>query len=103
LNHSNQTKTRRTRAQQRARATAHSQPTYDHSNDPGQPKLLLTVQETAERLNISAGSVYRRIMSGEIPSIKIGALRRIPVHQLERYLDQLVSNQEIRQPDPISA
>jgi excisionase family DNA binding protein len=93
---------RRTRAQQRARATA-PRTTYDQFNEPGQPKRLLTVQETANTLNISVGSVYRRIMSGQIPSIKIGALRRIPVHQLEHYIDQLVSEQETSQPAPISA
>jgi excisionase family DNA binding protein len=66
---------------------------HDQFNDPGQPKMLLTLRETAERLNISVTSVSRRVLTGEIPSIKIGSLRRVPVPQLERYLQQLVADQ----------
>ncbi|HEV2236521.1 MAG TPA: helix-turn-helix domain-containing protein [Ktedonobacterales bacterium] len=74
-------------------------PLPDRFNDPGQPKMLLTLKETAERLNISLTSVSRRVLTGEIPSIKIGSLRRVPVPHLDAYLRQLVADQI---PEPLA-
>jgi excisionase family DNA binding protein len=46
-------------------------------------KLLLTVVETAEVLNVSVPSINRRIADGSIPSIRLGGRRLIPRQELE--------------------
>lgn len=67
-----------------------TRPPRDLFNDPGQPKMLLTIDEAAARMSISRATVERLIMRRECPSVKIGAARRIPVPQLEAYLASLV-------------
>ena len=73
-----------------ARATGTARPPHDLFNDPGEPKMLLTIDEAAARMNVSYRTVQRLVMRRECPSVKIGALRRIPVPQLEAYLAGLV-------------
>ncbi len=46
----------------------------------------LTVSETADRLGISVATVYRLIDRCELPSVKIGKARRIPVQILDSFL-----------------
>jgi excisionase family DNA binding protein len=58
-------------------------------------KLLLTVDEAAQALSVGRTLVYDLLMCGEIPSIKIGAARRVPVGALEEYIRRL-SAQEHR-------
>jgi excisionase family DNA binding protein len=55
--------------------------------------LLLTVEGAARRLGMSRGALYPRVMSGEIPSIKIGKSRRIPIAQLEAWVALQVREQ----------
>lgn len=60
------------------------------------PTLLLRVEEAALRLGIGRTSMYRLVMSGEVESVQIGGLRRIPAPCLEEYVDRL----RHRDPDP---
>lgn len=48
---------------------------------------VLTVAEAAQRLRISLPTAYKRIRNGEIPSIRMGRVIRVPVVQLERLLN----------------
>jgi excisionase family DNA binding protein len=41
--------------------------------------LLLTVEAAAERLSISSTSMYALIKSGEVASVPVSWLRRMPV------------------------
>jgi excisionase family DNA binding protein len=62
------------------------------SASPGEPEpagLLLTVEEAAERLRLGRTFVYRLIMSGELESVKVGRLRRVPVECLPEYVAAL--------------
>lgn len=52
-------------------------------------KLLYTPDEAAEVLGMSRTRLYRLINSGEVESVKIGGLRRIPVAALERFVQSL--------------
>lgn len=52
-------------------------------------KLLYTPEEAAEVLGMSRTRLYRLINSGEVESVKIGGLRRIPVAALERFVQSL--------------
>ena len=49
-------------------------------------KLLLTIPEVAGRLSLGRSLVYELVMKGEIPSIKVGRARRIPLKGLEQFI-----------------
>lgn len=46
----------------------------------------LTVAEAARRIGISRTKLYEYVASGEIPSVKIGRLRRIPAEAVAEFL-----------------
>jgi excisionase family DNA binding protein len=52
---------------------------------PTTPEVL-TVPEVMEALRISRFKVYDLIRSNELPSIKIGRSRRVPVDSVRAYL-----------------
>ncbi len=52
-------------------------------------RLLLTVEEAAKRLGIGRTLMYALVKDGEVESVQIGRLRRIPADALPRYLEQL--------------
>jgi excisionase family DNA binding protein len=54
-------------------------------------RLLLTPNEAATALGISRATLYPLLMRKEIPSIRVGGLRRVPVAALQRYIDDLLS------------
>ncbi len=49
-------------------------------------KLLLTISEAAYRLGMGRSFVYELVMRGEIPSIRLGRARRIPLASLEQFV-----------------
>jgi excisionase family DNA binding protein len=51
-------------------------------------KLALTVEDVAEQLDIGRCSVYDLLRRGELESIKIGRLRRIPLTCLQAYVER---------------
>jgi len=51
--------------------------------------LLLTVREVAERLGCGRTFVYELISSGEIETVKLGRLRRVPVAALDALVERL--------------
>jgi len=51
--------------------------------------LLLTVEEAARRLRIGRTLVYQLISSGELESVKVGRLRRVPAECLPEYVATL--------------
>jgi excisionase family DNA binding protein len=56
-------------------------------DDVPDPTLVaLTVEEAARRLGVGRTKMYALIASGEIPSVAIGRLRRIPAEALNAYL-----------------
>lgn len=51
---------------------------------------VLTIEEAAQYLRIGRTTMYALVMGGQIRSIKIGYLRRVPVECLREYVaDQL--------------
>ena len=56
-------------------------------------QTLLTVEEAAQRLRIGRTQMFALIKSGEILSVQIGRLRRIPLTSIERYADALLDQQ----------
>ena len=57
-------------------------------------KLLLTIDEAAQRLGIGRSHAYVYVMKGEIPSVKIGRSRRVPVAALEGFIQRLQAEQQ---------
>lgn len=51
--------------------------------------LLLTVEEAARRLGIGRTTCFALIASGELESVKVGSLRRIPADALAVYVARL--------------
>ena len=50
------------------------------------PDQLLTVEETADVLNTSTKTIYRRIKTGELPTYRDGSILRIHPDDLARYI-----------------
>jgi excisionase family DNA binding protein len=63
--------------------------TAEHPEDDQQDGLLLTVEEAARRLRLGRTLVYRLISSGELESVKVGRLRRVPAECLPEYVATL--------------
>jgi excisionase family DNA binding protein len=53
---------------------------------PASEPLLLTVAQAAQRLGISRSLLYELLAAGDIESITIGRLRRIPAEALTTYI-----------------
>ncbi|MGI8815429.1 MAG: excisionase family DNA-binding protein [Pseudonocardia sp.] len=53
------------------------------------PRLLLSVETAAELLSISRTRMFALIKTGEIHSIRVGRLRRIPADSLTEYVVHL--------------
>ncbi|WP_405681441.1 helix-turn-helix domain-containing protein [Streptomyces sp. NBC_01238] len=55
--------------------------------DEGEATLVaLTVAEAARRIGIGRTKLYEYVTSGEIASVKIGSLRRIPAEAVNDFL-----------------
>jgi excisionase family DNA binding protein len=58
------------------------------------PRLLLTVEEAASRLNIGRTTMYALVSSGAVESVTIGRLRRIPSECLDSFVEALRSSNQ---------
>jgi excisionase family DNA binding protein len=52
-------------------------------------RVLLRVEEAATRLGIARTSMFRLVGSGEVESVLVGRLRRIPSECLDEYVSRL--------------
>jgi excisionase family DNA binding protein len=52
-------------------------------------RIVFTVEEAAERLRIGRTLVYALVRSGDIESITIGRLRRIPCDALDDFVSHM--------------
>jgi excisionase family DNA binding protein len=53
--------------------------------------VLLTVDDVCARLRQSRRTIYKLIGAGELPSITLGASRRIPSSALNAYIASLIA------------
>lgn len=70
------------------------------TEDPGAPKLLLSMSEAAYALSCGKSKLYDLIEAGEIVSFKVGYVRRVPVASLERYVARRIAEAEGRPVEP---
>ena len=82
-----------------ATGTAAMEPPGDSQPDG----LLLTVEEAARRLRLGRTLVYRLISSGELESVTVGRLRRVPADCLAEYVATLRGTQNSGAADGSSA
>lgn len=61
--------------------------TAQESADPSLP--LLTVEEAARRLRIGRTTCFRLVRAGEIESVTVGRLRRVPADAVSAYVAKL--------------
>jgi excisionase family DNA binding protein len=57
-------------------------------------RVLLTVEEAAERLGIGRTTAFALVKSGEIESVLIGRLRRVPTAAIQDYAARLVAGEQ---------
>ena len=57
-------------------------------------RLLLTVNEAAERLALGRSMAYRLIQTGALRSVKVGGARRVLVSDLEEFVKRLREDQQ---------
>ena len=60
----------------------------DNDDTDYTPRLMLTIADAARRLSIGRSSCYRLITSGEIQSVHIGKLHRVPVDSLVEFVSR---------------
>jgi excisionase family DNA binding protein len=58
------------------------------------PRLLLTVEEAAERIGICRSNMFKLIRQGDVESVKVGRLRRVTPAALEDFVKRLSIRQE---------
>ena len=56
---------------------------------PAMDRLVLTIEEAAQKLGIGRTLMYSLVANGEIESVTIGRLRRIPAECLSEYVQSL--------------
>jgi excisionase family DNA binding protein len=53
---------------------------------PVEHRLLLTVEEAAERLGIGRSHAWRLVNDGTLPSVRLGRCVRVPLGRLEAWI-----------------
>jgi len=56
-------------------------------------KLLLSVEEAADKLSLGRTKTYELIASGQLRSVNIGRARRVPIDALSEFIEGLQSQE----------
>lgn len=72
-----------------AEITAHQPPVIPEPRQSPE-RTLLTPEEAAMRLGVGRTTMYRLMGSGEIESVQIGRLRRVPTSAVDAYAQKLI-------------
>ena len=65
----------------------HNSPHMRRQMDNEETKLVMTVPEAGKKLGLSREASYQAARRGDIPTIRIGNLLKVPVVQFNRLLD----------------
>ncbi|ROR43406.1 helix-turn-helix domain-containing protein [Kitasatospora cineracea] len=63
-----------------------SLPQLSATQDHDSTLIALTVEEAARRLGVGRTTMFALIRTGEVPSIPIGRLHRVPAEALTQYV-----------------
>lgn len=64
-----------------------------NSRNDKERRVLLTVEQAAECLGIGRTSVYALLKAGQLHSVRLGRLRRIPMESIDAYVAHLAQQQ----------
>lgn len=64
------------------------------------PRLLLRIEEAADRMGIGRSLMYRLVLTGEVESVHVGRLRRIPSECLHEAVARLRDQERVRDGRP---
>ncbi|MEO3781012.1 helix-turn-helix domain-containing protein [Micromonospora sp. B11E3] len=56
-------------------------------------RIVLTIEEAARRLGIGRTTMYALVKTGQIRTVTIGRLRRVPAFCLDEYVRNLLSEE----------
>jgi excisionase family DNA binding protein len=71
-------------------------PSDDQTDNTTPPdRRLLTMPQAAELLQVGRCKMQELVLSGQIRSLKIGRLRRIPAEAIDEYIAQALSQQTV--------
>lgn len=70
--------------------------TVPEPREPATASVMLTVEEAAEQLRIGRTTAWNLVKSGELRSVSIGRLRRVPAAAVQAYAEQLLAADEPR-------
>ena len=71
-----------------SQAELHDRRRHRSAPEEGVERLLLTVSEAAGMLGIGRSLLYDLLTAGQVESIHVGRLRRIPTEALAAYIDR---------------
>jgi excisionase family DNA binding protein len=57
--------------------------------------LLVTIEDAAKALNMSAAKLYLLARSGDLPSVRIGRSIRVPLKALRIWIDQRTEGEPV--------
>ena len=63
------------------------------SDPPGPTRTLLSVEAAATQLSIGRTTMYALLKNGDVASVRIGRLRRVPAEALTTYTARLIAEQ----------
>jgi excisionase family DNA binding protein len=64
-------------------------PRAPHDDGSDQPRILITLPETARILGVGRSTVSRLVRQGALECVSIGSLRRVPLQSVHDFVDQL--------------
>lgn len=64
-------------------------PRAPHDDVSDQPRILITLPETARILGVGRSTVSRLVRQGALECVSIGSLRRVPLQSVHDFVDQL--------------
>ncbi len=64
-------------------------PRAPHDDGSHQPRILITLPETARILGVGRSTVSRLVRQGALECVSIGSLRRVPLQSVRDFVDQL--------------
>lgn len=56
-------------------------------------RIVLTIEEAARRLGIGRTTMYALVKTGQIRTVAIGRLRRVPAFCLDEYVQNLLTDE----------
>jgi len=62
------------------------------------PRVMLSVAEAAKCLSVGRSTMYELIHSGEIESVHIGRLHRVPADCLHEFVERCRRQQSVGEP-----